>query len=133
VFVAATCNAIETLPPEMIRKGRFDEIFFIDLPAREQREDILAIHLRKRKRDPARYDLKSLATAAEGFSGAELEQAVVSALYNALSGGEELTTSGLLAETREMRPPSVTRREDVAALRERAKGRTVPAGSGGTS
>ncbi len=128
VFVAATCNAVETLPPEMIRKGRFDEIFFIDLPGPEQRADILAIHLRKRKRDPAGFDLGSLAAAAEGFSGAELEQAVVSALYSAFSGGEPLTTSELLAEITQTRPLSVTRREDIQTLREWARGRTVPAG-----
>jgi len=128
VFVAATCNAVETLPPEMIRKGRFDEIFFIDLPGPQQRADILAIHLRKRKRDPAGFDLGSLAAAADGFSGAELEQAVVSALYSAFSGGEALTTSELLAEISQTRPLSVTRREDIQALREWARGRTVPAG-----
>ena len=90
VFVVATANRIEQLPPELLRKGRFDEIFFIDLPAAAERREILRIHVRKRGRDPAAYDLERLAGLAEGFSGAELEQAVISALYDAFAEGKEL-------------------------------------------
>src|SRR5512133_1762563 len=87
VFVVATANRIELLPPELLRKGRFDEIFFIDLPALAERREILEIHVRKRGRDPAAYDLDLLARRTEGFSGSELEQAVVSGLYDAFAEG----------------------------------------------
>jgi SpoVK/Ycf46/Vps4 family AAA+-type ATPase len=83
VFIVATANDIDALPPELLRKGRFDEIFFVDLPDPEVRREILAIHLRKRQRDPAAFDLDALAAAADGFSGAELEQADVAALHDA--------------------------------------------------
>ncbi|MFQ5990040.1 MAG: AAA family ATPase, partial [Candidatus Methylomirabilales bacterium] len=98
VFVVATCNQIEGLPPELMRKGRFDEIFFIDLPNPEARKEIFAVHLKKRKRNPAAFDLGALAHASEGFSGAEIEQAVVSALYTAFSRGTDLDTPLLLDE-----------------------------------
>jgi SpoVK/Ycf46/Vps4 family AAA+-type ATPase len=126
VFVAATSNRIGELPPEMIRKGRFDEIFFVDLPDREERKEIFAIHLRKRKRDPAAFDLDALAAAAEGFSGAEIEQAVVSGLYTAFAASSEVTTAILLEELRATRPLSITRREDIAELRAWAADRAVP-------
>ncbi len=128
VFVVATCNQIDQLPPELTRKGRFDELFFLDLPTGEERRDIFAIHLRKRKRDPAGFDLDALADASEGFSGAEIEAAVVSALYSAFSEGRELGTELILEELRATRPLSVTRREAVEALRAWARQRTVPAG-----
>jgi hypothetical protein len=127
VFVVATSNAIDQLPPEMIRKGRFDEIFFIDLPTAAERKDIFAIHLGKRERDPARFDLDALAAAADGFSGAEIEQAVVSALYTAFAASSEVTTEILVGELRATRPLSVTRREDIAELRAWAADRAVPA------
>ena len=127
VFVVATCNRIASLPPELTRKGRFDEIFFIDLPALEERREIFAVHLRRRQRDPAAFDLEALAAASEGFSGAEIEQAVVSALYTAFSRGATLATEHILDELRETKPLSVTRAEEVADLREWARGRTVPA------
>jgi SpoVK/Ycf46/Vps4 family AAA+-type ATPase len=127
VFVVATCNQIDSLPPELMRKGRFDEIFFLDLPTAEDRREIFAIHLARRKRDPARFDLGALADCSEGFSGAEIEQAVVSALYTAFSGGRELETQTIVEELRGTRPLSVTRAEEVAALRAWARDRTVSA------
>jgi SpoVK/Ycf46/Vps4 family AAA+-type ATPase len=127
VFVVATCNNISLLPPEMTRKGRFDEIFFVDLPTPAERRDIFGVHLRKRKRDPTGFDLDALAAAAEGFSGAEIEQAVVAGLYTAFSRSAELTTAILIEELRTTKPLSVTRREEVDALRAWARDRTVSA------
>ncbi|MGH7376086.1 MAG: AAA family ATPase [Candidatus Methylomirabilales bacterium] len=127
VFLVATCNDVGTLPPELMRKGRFDEVFFVDLPGAEERTEILRIHLARRKRDPARFDLAALAAASEGFSGAELEQAIVAALHAAFSRKTELTTDLILEELRNTRPLSVLRREEIDALRTWAAGRTVPA------
>ncbi|MDB5294390.1 MAG: ATPase central domain protein [Phycisphaerales bacterium] len=127
VFLVATANDIEALPPELLRKGRFDEIFFVDLPDLEARSAILAIHLAKRKRDPAKFDLAALAEAAAGFSGAELEQAVVAALHDAFAAGGELTTAGVLAAVKASPPLSVTMAERIDELRAWAKGRCVPA------
>lgn len=127
VFVVATCNQIAQMPPELMRKGRFDEIFFIDLPDPGERKEIFTVHLKKRGRDPARFDLDALAAASEGFSGAEVEQAVVAALYTAFSARRELDTAHLVEELQATRPLSVIRREEVAGLREWARHRTVPA------
>src|SRR3989475_11349400 len=85
VFVAATCNNVTVLPPELIRKGRFDELFFVDLPNQSERKQIFAIQLAKRKRNPAEFDLESVATAANGYSGAEIDAAVQGPLYAAYS------------------------------------------------
>ncbi|MGH2372660.1 MAG: AAA family ATPase [bacterium] len=128
VFVVATCNDVSQLPPELMRKGRFDEIFFIDLPGGEDRKAIFAVHLKKRKRDPSGFDLDALAAASEGFSGAEIEQAIVAALYTAFAEGKELTTQHILNELRATRPLSVVRQETVAELRQWARDRTVMAG-----
>jgi hypothetical protein len=127
VFVAATCNDVRQLPPELIRKGRFDEIFFVDLPTLPEREAILVLHLTNRGRDATAFDIPHLAEAAHGFSGAEIEQAIVSALYAAFAAERELDTALLLAEIRGTQPLSVTRREDLTALRAWAEGRAVPA------
>ncbi|MBI4610446.1 MAG: AAA family ATPase [Candidatus Rokubacteria bacterium] len=127
VFVVATCNQLSQLPPELMRKGRFDEIFFIDLPNREERGEIFAVHLKKRNRDPSAFDLDALADASEGYSGAEIEQAIVSALYTAFSHGTELSTRFLLEELAATKPLAVTRKEEIAALREWARERTVMA------
>jgi SpoVK/Ycf46/Vps4 family AAA+-type ATPase len=127
VFLVATANDVDELPPELIRKGRFDEIFFVDLPSPSSRAAILTIHLRKRGLDPARLDLKRLATATEGFSGAEIEQAVVAALYAAHAQGVEPGPEHLLAELAGTRPLSVILAERVGALRDWARDRTVPA------
>src|SRR5450432_91887 len=92
VFVAATCNNVTVLPPELIRKGRFDELFFVDLPSTAERKQIFSIHLTRRKRKPADYDLDQVAAAAHGFSGAEIESAVQTALYAAFARKQELST-----------------------------------------
>ncbi len=127
VFVAATCNDILSLPPELMRKGRFDEIFFVDLPNPEERAQIFTIHLKKRKRDPAAFDLPRLVAASNGFSGAEIEQAIVSALYTAFAAGANLATDYVLDELQATRPLSVVRAEEIDSLREWAATRTVPA------
>ncbi|MGI9272318.1 MAG: AAA family ATPase [Woeseiaceae bacterium] len=126
VFVVATANNIEALPPELIRKGRFDEIFFVDLPNSENRSSILTIHLSRRDQDLARFDVAAIAGATEGFSGSEIEQAVVSALYAAHAQNKNLATEHILAEVTETRPLSVVMREQIAGLRQWASGRTVP-------
>ncbi|GMU22242.1 MAG: ATPase [Phycisphaerae bacterium] len=127
VFLVATANDIEALPPELLRKGRFDEIFFVDLPDQESRRSILAIHLHKRRRDPAVFDLDTLATLSEGYSGAEIEAAVVSALHEAYAAGKQLETSDVAQALRASPPLSVTMAERIADLRTWAAGRCVPA------
>jgi AAA+ superfamily predicted ATPase len=127
VFVVATANRIDALPPELLRKGRFDEIFFIDLPSPAERREILEIHVRRRNRDPAAFDLAALAAQAEGFSGAELEAVLVSALYDAFAEGGELAQRHLARAVAESLPLSVTMREEIAALRGWAATRTRPA------
>ena len=126
VFVVATANDILRLPPEMVRKGRFDEIFFVDLPSAQNRRDILAIHLRKRSLNPAGFDLDALTTATEGFSGSEIEQAIVSSMYTAHAQGRTLAQEDLLAEIKQTRPLSVLLAEKVDEIREWAANRTVP-------
>lgn len=127
VFVVATANDVAALPPELLRKGRFDEVFFVDLPGRAARRDVFAIHLRKRKRRPEQFDLDVLTAASEGFSGAEIEQAVVSAMYAAFNDARDVTTEDILAEIRATRPLSVVMAEKVQALRAWAEGRCVMA------
>jgi len=127
VFVLATANEVHRLPAELIRKGRFDELFFVDLPDRESRAEIVRIHMRRRKRDPDTVDAEALADATEGFSGAEIEQVVVSALYAAFADHGELSTELLLSEAGNTRPLSVTARERIDALRAWAADRTVRA------
>lgn len=127
VFLVATANDISRLPPELIRKGRLDEIFFVDLPTPEVRERIFEIHLRRRGLEPAGFDLPLLAQASEGFSGAGIEQAVVSAVYAAESEDTPVSTQTLLAELSRTQPLSVVMAEPIAELREWARGRTVPA------
>ena len=126
VFVAATANDLSGVPPELLRKGRFDEIFFVDLPSPAEREVIFGIHLRMRRQDPATFDLPALARATDGFSGAELEQAIVSSLYRTLHEHQPLTTALLLQEVGQTAPLSVSRREDIDRIRETARGRFVP-------
>ncbi len=136
VFVAATCNNVTVLPPELIRKGRFDELFFVDLPSAAERKQIFAIQLTKRKRNPADYDLDRVAAAAKGFSGAEIESAVQTALYAAFSrdgacpvspaaSKQDLSTKDLLTALSSTVPLSVTRAEEIAQLRAWAKDRAV--------
>jgi SpoVK/Ycf46/Vps4 family AAA+-type ATPase len=127
VFVAATCNNVTVLPPELIRKGRFDELFFVDLPNQKERAQIFAIQLSKRKRNPADFDLRRVGQAAEGFSGAEIDAAVQSALYAAYSSKQDLTTQTLLDVLSKTVPLSTTRAEEIQAQREWARERAVPA------
>ena len=127
VFVVATANRIDALPPELLRKGRFDEIFFVDLPDAAERREILDIHVRRRGRNPAAFDVAALAAQAEGFSGAELEAAIVSGLYDAFAEGTDLTQRHLVRAVGESLPLSVTMREDIGRLRAWAATRTRPA------
>jgi ATP-dependent 26S proteasome regulatory subunit len=127
VFVVATANDIEALPPELLRKGRFDEIFFVDLPGDAARRAIFAVQLSRRHQDPARFDLAALSAAAEGFSGAEIEAAIVTALYAAFAEHRPLRAEHLLRALRTTVPLSRTCREAIEHLRAWAQGRTVPA------
>ena len=128
VFFVATCNSVDELPPELMRKGRVDEVFFVDLPEADARAEIFRLHLARRGEDPGRFDLGRLAESSEGFSGAEIEQAIVSALYEARASKLPLDQSGLLVALRSTRPLSVLRAEEVSELRDWAAGRCVPAG-----
>jgi SpoVK/Ycf46/Vps4 family AAA+-type ATPase len=126
VFVVATANDISALPPELVRKGRFDEIFFVDLPDAGVRSTILAIHLTSRGQRLRDFDVDSLADAMQGFSGAEIEQAVVSALYTAHAMNEPLASAHIQREIEQTKPLSTVMHEKISALRAWADGRTVP-------
>lgn len=127
VFIVATANQVQELPPELLRKGRFDEIFFVDLPGPDARVEVLRLHLSRRKLAADDFALSALAAAANGFSGAEIEQAIVAALYTAHAEKKGLDTELLMHEIRNTRPLSVMMAEQVSALREWARERTVPA------
>ena len=127
VFLVATANDVQSLPPELLRKGRFDEIFFVDLPAEEAREAILRTHLTRRKQDPATFDLPALTAASAGYSGAEIEQAVVSGLHTAYNGGRSLTTNDVVNALRNSPPLSVIMAERISDLRRWAADRCVSA------
>lgn len=127
VFLVATSNDISNLPPELVRKGRLDEIFFVDLPQESVRRDIFTIHLKKRFHDPARLDLDTLARASDGFSGAEIEQVVVAGLYRCQAEEAELDTQHLLQEIASTQPLAVVMGEKIEQLRLWAEGRTVAA------
>lgn len=123
VFVLATANNISQLPPELLRKGRLDEIFFVDLPTHQERRQVFEIHLRRRNRDPDKFDLERLAEAADGFSGAEIEEAIISSLYDVFYLDKDLDTADLLESVKETVPLSKTMAEGVSALRSWANGR----------
>ena len=127
VFVIATADDVSALPSGLMSAGCLDEVFFIDLPSADEREEIFRIHLARRERDPARYDLPGLATEAEGFSGSEIEQVVISALYDAFDRGGELAQEDLLANIHRTVPRSKTGAEALEALREWARLRARPA------
>jgi len=129
VFVIATANRVERLPSEFLRKGRFDEIFFVDLPNEEERKDIFNIHLSKRRSETERFDLEQLSKVCEGFSGAEIEQGLVSAMYEAFAQGREFTQLDIIAAIRATLPLSKTMSEQVSALRDWARQRARPAAS----
>ena len=127
VFMVATANDIESMPPELIRKGRVDEIFFIDLPNLAVRQSIFEIHLRKRSHEPLNFNTGELAKLAEGFSGAEIEQAVVSSLYTAKAEKKPLCDTIIQNEIQSTRPLSIVMSEKITRLRQWAKTRTVSA------
>ncbi|HEX4415107.1 MAG TPA: AAA family ATPase, partial [Lacipirellulaceae bacterium] len=127
VFVIATANDISNLPPELLRKGRLDEIFFVDLPTPAEREEIFRIHIKKRGRDPAKFDLPELARVTEGFNGAEIEEAVVAGLFNAFSSQTDLSTEVIKTAVAETVPLSKTMSEELSRLRTWAMGRSRPA------
>lgn len=127
VFIVATANDVSALPPELLRKGRFDEVFFVDLPNLEARESILRIHMCKRQLATDCVDLKHIAELTEGFSGAEIEQLVVSAVYASFAENTDIDTNALEVELKQTRPLSVLMSERISNLRDWANGRTVPA------
>jgi SpoVK/Ycf46/Vps4 family AAA+-type ATPase len=127
VFVMATANRVDRLPGEFLRKGRFDEIFFVDLPNINERMEIFEIHLKKRRRDISRFNLRQLAAACEGFSGAEIEQVLIAAMYESFAQNREFTQLDILAATKATQPLSRTMMEQVVALREWAQQRARPA------
>ncbi len=127
VFVMATANRVERLPGEFLRKGRFDEIFFVDLPNKEERQQIFKIHLSKRRREIERFDIEQLATICDGFSGAEIEQALIAAMYEAFAQDREFTQLDIIAAIKATLPLSRTMTEQVTALRDWARQRARPA------
>jgi SpoVK/Ycf46/Vps4 family AAA+-type ATPase len=129
VFVMATANRVDRLPGEFLRKGRFDEIFFVDLPNVDEREDIYRIHLEKRRPQTDRFNLNQLAKVSEGFSGAEIEQAIVAAMYEAFAQNREFTQLDIIAAVKSTLPLSKTMTEQVTALRDWARQRARPAAS----
>jgi len=129
VFVVATANDVSMLPPELLRKGRFDEIFFVDLPLFKERKEIFRVHLAKRKMDPSKFDLDTLARSSVGYSGAEIEESVISAMFDVFYEKQDLTTERLLESLRQTVPLSKTMSEDIDTLRKWAEGRARPATS----
>jgi AAA+ superfamily predicted ATPase len=129
VFVIATANSIESLPPELLRKGRFDEVFFVDLPTPRERREIFTIHVAKRKRDPKAYDLDLLARESDGFSGSEIEEAIVSGMHDSFAEKRELETRDILNALRETVPLSVTMKEKISFFRKWMQTRARPASS----
>lgn len=127
VFVMATANRVERLPGEFLRKGRFDEIFFVDLPTSEERQEIFRIHLNKRRREIDRFDIEQLAKVSDGFSGAEIEQAIIAAMYDAFAQDREFTQLDIIAAIKATLPLSKTMTEQVTALRDWARQRARPA------
>jgi SpoVK/Ycf46/Vps4 family AAA+-type ATPase len=125
VFVVATANDLSQLPPELLRKGRFDEIFFVDLPDAQDRYTILQIHLMRHRQDPTRFDLAQLVQATDGFSGAEIEQAIIASLYRAIYEQRPIETNLLIEEIKSTVPLSVSRREDIHRLKAFARERFV--------
>jgi SpoVK/Ycf46/Vps4 family AAA+-type ATPase len=127
VFVVATANDVVALPPELLRRGRFDDLFFVDLPTANEREEILSIHLRRRGRDPLQYPIDELAAQAARLTGAELEQAITAALYTAFSNSRELSESDLEHAIHDTVPIYDTYEERIKELRDWGRGRTRPA------
>lgn len=126
-FIAATANDVQKLPPEFLRKGRFDEIFFVDLPNLEVRKHLVKIHLEKRKLNLKLFDSQKIAKITEGFSRAEIEQAIISALYRSSSQEKPTSTDHIIEQIESTRPLSVVKREQILALKAWAKKRTISA------
>jgi len=129
VFVIATANNIQLLPPELLRKGRFDEIFFVDLPQQEERKEIFNIHIKKKKRDPAKFDTETLARESSGYSGAEIEQTIISALYDAFLENRDINTADILKNIKVSIPLSITMKESIEQVRNWSKDRARCASS----
>src|SRR5262249_30304919 len=134
VFVVATANDVTTLPPEVIRRGRFDEIFFLDLPTDAERRDIITVHLHKRRRDPSLFDIRRLAMESDGYTGAELEQAVIDALYAGFDQERDIRTEDVITAIARTVPLSKSQREVIERLRSwlrdgRAQSASFPAAS----
>src|SRR5579863_2355644 len=127
VFVAATCNNVTALPPELIRKGRFDELFFVDLPNQAERKQIFALELVRRQRHAEEFDLEKVAAASTGFSGAEIQAGVQTALNTSFSREQPLTTKSLVEALSKLKQPSTTRAEEIQDLRDWARTRAVAA------
>ncbi|MCL5037068.1 MAG: AAA family ATPase [Chloroflexi bacterium] len=127
VFVVATANNIQILPPELLRKGRFDEIFFVDLPDDEERKEIFRIHIKKRGRDPGNFDIDRLVEASVGFSGSEIEQAIISSMYDAFYEGKEINTEYIVKSIQATVPLSRTMDKEIGELRTWAETRAVSA------
>jgi len=127
VFIVATANDISRLPPELMRKGRMDEIFFVDLPDHNSRIEIFEIHIKRRDQELCDIDLAILAENSDGFTGSEIEQAVVSALYRSYADNQPMSTESILSVITKTRPLSIIMSEKITALREWAKERTVMA------
>jgi len=127
VFVVATANNISQLPPELLRKGRVDEIFFVDLPTEKEREDIIKIHIKRKNRNPEKFDIKELAKVSKGFSGAELEEAVKEAMFQAYDKAEDVTTKDIKQAIEKTFPLAKTMSEVIDNMRKWAKSRAVMA------
>jgi SpoVK/Ycf46/Vps4 family AAA+-type ATPase len=118
VFVVATANAVDQLPPEFLRKGRFDEIFFVDIPTVEERADIFTVQLQKRKRDPTHFDINALVSNTENFTGAEVEEAIISGLFASWNDGKrEVTTKDIINATKSIIPIAVSMEGRIEVLR----------------
>ena len=126
-FLAATANNVWRLPPELLRKGRFDEIFFVELPDLKTREILFKIHLKKRGIDPDKFNCRLLAESSADFNGAEIEQAIISAFYCASKTKKDIETQDILEQLRSTKPLAVLKQEDISELRQWAKERTIPA------
>ncbi len=126
VFVVATANDVRGLPPELLRKGRLDEVFFVDLPRSAERAEILEIHLRRKRRDPAKFDIPALVEASRGYSGAEIEQAIVAAMHDSFFANREVESADVLKSLKEMVPLSTTMREQIKILRDWSRDRARP-------
>jgi SpoVK/Ycf46/Vps4 family AAA+-type ATPase len=121
VFVIATANDISKLPPELLRKGRFDEIFFLDLPHEKEKEEIFSIHLTKKGRDPKKFNLKVFAKEAQDFTGAEIEQIITDALFKSFNKQKEVDDEDILWAIKQCIPLSTTYSNELGELREWAK------------